>query len=54
MTVAAARAQVAQEAQLRGLDLRIEFLAAGGPMRGDRRYGRIRASVRNGVVILAG
>jgi hypothetical protein len=54
MTVAEARARVEQESEQRGVPFHVEFEEPGGwPQTGDYVYGRIRAVVRDGVVVAA-
>jgi hypothetical protein len=53
MTVAAARAHVDQQAQRRAVHIYVEFRTGRGPAPGVRKYGRICAEVRDGVVVSA-
>jgi hypothetical protein len=52
MTVAEARARVEQESEQRGVRFYVEFKEPDGwPQTGEYAYGRIRAFVRDGVVV---
>jgi hypothetical protein len=54
MTVAEARARVEQESEQRGVPFHVQFKEPDGwPQTGEYAYGRIRAFVRDGVVVAA-